>query len=631
MILVHENKDILTHNTARFLVICNFQQRSFTLKASVSLAKVNGKMAPSGKPASITALAGRPGEEHATAVMLGSMPGVYRARNSLEKVSSGNGGAAELQSDVNGADELEQSNTIERFRLGKEPRSSNETLASRRSKELQTEQQQPRARSLTLDDSLTRARLPEPVQVQSKVLYVDRAVEPGLLRNARRRNHNGSQLAQSAERGGQTEAGVTTARIQRQSSPDEPQDMLTPPIIITNNHRISADHLPVTQAGDSNGSPGFRYSAAKVDEFSLGHVHQPTPGATGRAKLRSRHGRMRAVDSASADEPTTSKPGDVPSDWAMAINRMGDAPSTNDFDPDPAELPLVNSSLARNITSYLLKWSLKTLTNLAKKSLDTLLTPSVDDPLTDLSPTNFSTKAARDPPMSVAKLNSTAQLGNAEAVTNPSSSIDRRPVESATGGFIAGSSSEITARPEFRSGRTTAKPEVSHLANRTRPSERSGRAGSQDARLRTGSRPDEDLASSRQHRPDNGETSHYGAWLLYAIGALVSLITAVFLTLWLISTATSNGRSLNRDQVSSEREDPAQTKASFTTTDESSINKYQSFRGGTPTSSRSTRSTRSTSVGSGSLSDENDCKNQEYLYTEHVLINTGSSLGESFA
>ena len=37
MIIVHENKEILTHNARRFLVVCSFIPESYTLKASVSM------------------------------------------------------------------------------------------------------------------------------------------------------------------------------------------------------------------------------------------------------------------------------------------------------------------------------------------------------------------------------------------------------------------------------------------------------------------------------------------------------------------------------------------------------------------------------------------------------------------
>lgn len=37
MIIVHENKEILTHNSRRFLVVCHFLPEAYTLRASVAL------------------------------------------------------------------------------------------------------------------------------------------------------------------------------------------------------------------------------------------------------------------------------------------------------------------------------------------------------------------------------------------------------------------------------------------------------------------------------------------------------------------------------------------------------------------------------------------------------------------
>lgn len=104
MILVHENKDILTHNTAKFLVLCNFLQKSFTLRASISLPKVIGLSSRGGggvlgltkggstggsdaaptasRPAVITSLGHKPTQQELSVpVMLGSMPGFYRANS----------------------------------------------------------------------------------------------------------------------------------------------------------------------------------------------------------------------------------------------------------------------------------------------------------------------------------------------------------------------------------------------------------------------------------------------------------------------------------------------------------------------------------------------------------------------
>ena len=51
MIIVHENKEILTHNSRRFLVVCNFPSDIYTLTASVDvpphLLKKNNRNKPS--------------------------------------------------------------------------------------------------------------------------------------------------------------------------------------------------------------------------------------------------------------------------------------------------------------------------------------------------------------------------------------------------------------------------------------------------------------------------------------------------------------------------------------------------------------------------------------------------------
>lgn len=85
MILVHENKDILTHNSGRFLVVCNFVEKSFTLRASVSLPKVNG-VAVRARPATIVATSNPHGHTQHTSgvpVSLGTMPGRYKQRGGV--------------------------------------------------------------------------------------------------------------------------------------------------------------------------------------------------------------------------------------------------------------------------------------------------------------------------------------------------------------------------------------------------------------------------------------------------------------------------------------------------------------------------------------------------------------------
>lgn len=659
MILVHENKDILTHNTARFLVLCNFQQKSFTLKASVSLAKVNGqlqgdKIRPV-KPAVITALQDSPAgggggsarnevasalasEPHATAVMLGSMPGLYRARSS------------QSQLDANGADELEplSSNTIERDKF---KQSRNESQPNRRAKELAARHPlASSARSLALEDSgdhlmapLTQQlKPPEPVQVQSKVLYVERSLES---RNARRRNnHNGVQQhllesaslmqsslpaaasvslpsvtkpmpATTSRRPVQLDSSAASARFQRQSStPDELAEVFAPPVIITNNHRVSADYPPLTTRANNDSQLSFRYSAAAklAEEIPL---EQHVAGGARAGKLRSRVARMRLVDDDADQAPSAS------------INRMGETQPEQFADQmiDSANEPLVNSTLARNITSYLLKWSLKTLTNLARKSLESLAKQDEQE-LTNVGSGESSLLVSTASP-------ALERSRTAANLTRDTAGSD----STLSGSSIKRDQRHNETTPKLPSNQTSARD------NRTRaPNERTGRTGR--IKLNT-DQPLESTAASWIERTQADSHSYGSPWLLYGTCAFISVIAGVLLTLWLLAsssahrreqagraeTITSGDPGVNpRDKFESFRSDTLSGRALLTA---SSTGSPCSAGKTSPSSaSSSSRSTSSTSVGSTSaLGDENDCKNQEFLFTEHVLINTGSSFGESFA
>lgn len=52
MVIVQENREILTHNSRRFLVVCNFVPETFTFKASVAMPihLLNRKKAHSDNP-----------------------------------------------------------------------------------------------------------------------------------------------------------------------------------------------------------------------------------------------------------------------------------------------------------------------------------------------------------------------------------------------------------------------------------------------------------------------------------------------------------------------------------------------------------------------------------------------------
>lgn len=613
MVLVHENKDILTHNTARFLVLCNFLQKSFTLRASISLPKVNGIL-PQSRPAVITSLPQKPSdnnatEDHSMSILLGSMPGIYRARsaaaaatnlsqqqqqqgNSLNTISGNNNinnkansyttildehlqqqlnqdvNRSSLNSNINHiVDELE-TNTIEKFIDKKSSRSSGQDkslltksnatnssnnslqqVVERQSKQLAggapISQHNPgigrggnnllatmlndnnykpsstsnnvdfqRARSLTLSSlDANINKLPQPVQVQSKLLFVERpslasrvgrqqqhqqhhskpitiqanlverstssqfdtlesgtsalmqiptttAVPPTgiaaetvataatLQSDKVKENENGKDVLFSASKNVKQwprnkQQVSSSAQHQQQQQQQRQQGEVgadlqqSPSIIMTNNHRIPGDYLPLVQATTSSNSKpssgaqsnannssnnnnfSIKYSAANVDEFPVGRQgdvevalaeHLSAGFNYNNNTSRNHGGRMRSVEDelrslggASSQNIQSKSQAKVGSSWRVD-NRMGEvmspqsdvtsrSSSSNNLPTEPQQADLisetsnnefandvppqtdvsaVNGTLAQNITSFLLKWSLKTLTNLARKSFESL-------------------------------------------------------------------------------------------------------------------------------------------------------------------------------------------------------------------------------------------------------------------
>lgn len=492
MVLVHENKDILTHNTARFLVLCNFLQKSFTLRASISLPKVNGLIAPS-RPAVITSLARKPDatgaddESRTTSVLLGSMPGVYRARAGAQSVNGSEsarqpatGAAEQSAAHLNPVDELE-TNTIEKIAIPKNSRSaqstasatggsqelsgdfSHLTLVRRRNSNSLELAGNSRARSLALsslaESASNRLAVPQPVQVQSKVLFVERGAD--MTRTGRRHHYNrlsatnaaaGEQrqtvpnlapasrldtvevvapallapATQQVPTSGPASDANGSLRDLKQSAARAPLDSASSRlfawngaeddepqaggITITNNHRVAGDYLAVSgpnakALSDNNnnnaGNYSIKYSAlARVDEYPLGakasggesqqQQQQQTEGANQMSNLlmRVRSGRMRPVGGADTAEQVQrssmqsldrfrrpdwpeSRMGEMSADDGadLLAETSNEAASRQQLTPVSVE----NATLAQNITSYLLKWSLKTLTNLAKKSIETLM------------------------------------------------------------------------------------------------------------------------------------------------------------------------------------------------------------------------------------------------------------------
>lgn len=832
MVLVHENKDILTHNTARFLVLCNFLQKSFTLRASISLPKVNGLIAQS-RPAVITSLPRRPEnssapDERATSVLLGSMPGIYRARavhqsgdepEQAKPASSKATEAAHANSSASKGslvDELE-TNTIEKTGgkngrpVGEEQQLFGAPMRRRNSNGAD------RARALTLSSADSQAAgsqlVPQPVQVQSKVLFVERGAD--MARTGRRHHYN--RLSATSVGGGQSapngrldtvevlqRAAPTVAvaassttpsadgdkslRLLKQSaertvvrsSPAEDDDPQTASITMTNNHRISGDYPPIGSLNtkplnDNNNNTSnysIKYSAlARIDDYPVGGARPsadepplPELQSEGASQMRSllmrvRSGRMRSVGEGGEQRRLSpEQQADLP------VSRMGEMSTDNNGDllaetsnESAARQQVVapamthNTTLAQNITSYLLKWSLKTLTNLAKKSLETLidnqesglvranetellvggppseaqLTPNSGDnsdhelrisgrPLEPVNSRQFAqAPPARrsDPPaqvdartkQGVGAINETGSASPApakpEGLAEPA-----KPSEGLLDGFLTSKSAQTKARakpvhPEptrpsnysksidFGRAETLAKTRAGGERTKQVHAPIQRHKASHPSAASTGS-----PASTERHEQANAPHWNESAWsardgsilsaswLFCSIGLLVALITGIFLTFWLVSAPSRSSASVLEQQINGQRGDGAPERSpiafnnptlpglvhQFNDNPNSSgggtadvsyqkydYNKFDNYpneainnhkvnllptvgaKMGRPSAqspSTESQSTRSTSAGSTLLAaDENDCKNNEFLYTGHVLLNTGSSLGESYA
>lgn len=388
MILVHENKDILTHNTARFLVQCNFEQKSFTLRASVSLPKVNALLgsvsttssssslnAP--RPALITSLAGRPsvgGDMGASApVTLGSMRGVYRARPTTnEPASSSSTPASIVRTERPSGNDI--SNTIE---------GSSRTQVGEWKRHTSVSEGEMRARALGFEPHASVP--PAPVQVRSPMLQFERAeVAPA---RAARLHWQGERIegparliTASMSVGGGQASFPTTSVVGHNNDNDDDDDVVITdepsikpqqqPLILTNNHRVGANFLRSIATHQARAMPlddfSIKYSTAHVDDFAVGPVLRSAraePDAANNAtewELRRRLGELPSdpIDSAAVDSDVAGE--DV-------------AHTRNPLLSGVTALQAPNATLAHNLTNYLLMWSLRKLTNLARKSLDALI------------------------------------------------------------------------------------------------------------------------------------------------------------------------------------------------------------------------------------------------------------------
>ena len=414
MILVHENKDILTHNTARFLVLCNVHQKSFTVKASISLPKIiNGpgrlparpfgpnelssgagagpgdqqqqqpraaiitpvdksslrlldnyhrnQQQPAKPEGELSQQESRTGAKWALGVHLGSMPGIYRPI----RVASGDeywaGSALGQESEL---------------LTGNGSQAQHWTRAARNWRESSAEE----AGHLLPEPASTTAAplgqrfLPTPVDISSRVLYVrpvtralTAAGPAALLQQAtlsqpattatttatttttttttlaplsatkRPASLSGGAAMAAGDRQERKKAALVRSENEEGGLPPVAElgglESHSQPLVLTNNHRVAGDFLPLGQRQSSRpaasassppqppqpqashtlpqdspaGSPpaslpdeGFsiKYSAANVIDYPLEKIvqlHRPSPTQPQSQAARSRTGRMRSV------------------------------------------------------------------------------------------------------------------------------------------------------------------------------------------------------------------------------------------------------------------------------------------------------------------------------------------------
>lgn len=823
MILVHENKDILTHNTARFLVVCNFQQKSYTVKASVSLPKVNGIGDSRVRPATVTFLASRPTNDATRTVKLGSMPGLYKARGNSTTSNTANNEInttlpdagkplknekllqllpslpANQLTDDNDDDvfgpETEAENAIERaarpessMRRGerqlRQPRkqvrlrgedgsSYGKQLNHLNEREQQQQQQRPRngssyhessnynnrARSLTLTDGRSLSA-PAPVQVQSKVLYVERlpsALDPsgrsgqfsvvsGNIQAAQEAssslptvaNASSSSLADKVQATQQAPANLhkTPAAFDRVEHHQpgykmEPlnsasSDLQSTPVIMTNNHRVSGDFPPLAallgkrgasavNLADDESNYSIRYSALpKIEDYSIGAPSTIVPSPNNATQSpRGRSGRMQKerLDEQQQHRQKNDAPA---SDSPPAIQRMGeidnrDREYSSDESPNDDSVSSkattksnsTSTTLAQNLTSYILRWSLKTLTNLAKKSFQVLAEPEQSatepkyrDPFSSMSShPEQSLSAARNHEMIGDKPRADLSIGDAQptarsAEAKKSVITTAMPVVAPT--FAAKVLQGNDSKSQSPDDKKPINSNTLRLAVKLKEKDNSS-----DRIDLSYSRPAVAAMNNYEQQVSRSNNSLiYVSWFLYGLALLLSLVTGVFLIVWLISLEAIKsrilvGRATKIKKTNSNRgfndhhkqnpnimsyDNPAvvwagknnnagtiksqstfQDSLSSPTSSSSSYQKYD-FSSGRSSADNSDLLSQSngtaarhdnekmmssslaksvaradSTTNSKLIADENNCNNNEFLYSGHILINSGTTFDESYA
>lgn len=374
IVLVHENKDILTHNTARFHVLCHFPQKSFTLRASVALPKVDGLMvSAASRAAMITHLPGKPitsaddwislSDNSTQSVRLGSMPGFYRAKSHSTSDFAGSSNQLAPQTARDNANAIDPGSkpTLalidpQNYQSGGLGKGEADDISALKVLGHRPQTAAHRARSLALVDDDTKRRLIsalEPVQVQSQVLYIEGA------NSARVGRQNSMDRDSTRRRTPRLESITSDGEMAASSLLSPPSDKIES-IVMSDNHRISDDYRPLSSMKIDRGDEIVRYSGSSVNPSAM------LPGLDGR-RSRSRESRMWSTDESSVSKDT------IPIIHPEVNSSRGLAGLNNGSSDDTSnQFSIFNQTIAQNLTGQFLKFSLWTLGNMARKTVDFL-------------------------------------------------------------------------------------------------------------------------------------------------------------------------------------------------------------------------------------------------------------------
>lgn len=405
MILVHENKNILTHNSARFLVVCNFvPQTSFTVRASISMPSHKAKIdridskdtgtnvKPTGETTAHQTVF--VGNEQTQNEILDS--------NSFKKTFN--------EFDTHNSQFIEQNqqtkpNSLKfatNTQLVRRDGSGNNNIigAEQQSELLKLSMRQPKllAKSIFPLSSLSTQHLigQQMPESQSDSLSQVQAKNSN-------NNDNYDDIHNDDDDGDDYADGNASKRLRNQSNVSalansaslQRTDINSDSIVLSNNHRISQHFMPIDQlktsaqssraasintgsndAYDESNDSSIRYSGAKIDIFANTNFNGAIVDNLSdhdyneRPKLSSRSGKARFFDNlldslSNNNDSVATADGDYNSDSNDEVSQK--------FKQDNTTYSKPPKSLASNITDYLYRWSINTLENLANKTIDNLI------------------------------------------------------------------------------------------------------------------------------------------------------------------------------------------------------------------------------------------------------------------